>query len=144
MRGLLLGNDGGEFENKYESFEFNSNHPLRKLIHVVKFGKVEWVEKIKRDQQIKTCFENRGNVEKLLIQEMREDAEIITELRYLLKAKGRERFPEFFRKRADRVYRRIHECFRRRGYCMPTPPEGWRKRCQEQILSTIKVKELTS
>jgi len=45
VKGLLLGNDGGEFEKKYESFEFNSNHPLHKLIHTVKFGKVEWVVK---------------------------------------------------------------------------------------------------
>ena len=142
-QGLLLGNEEGEFERKYESFEFNLNHPLHKVIHVVKFGKVEWVEKIKRDEQIKACFENRENVEELLIQEMREDAEIITELRYLLEAKGRERFPEFFRKRADRVYRRVCEHFRRRGYRMPTPPKGWRRRCQEEILSIIKVKKLT-
>jgi len=138
VKGLLLGNEEGEFEKKYESFEFNPNHPLRKLIHTVKFGKVEWVEKIKRDEQVKACFENREDVEELLIQEMRGDAEIITELRYLLEAKGRERFPEFFRKRADRVYRRLHECFRRRGYRMPTPPEGWRKRCQEQIFLLLK------
>ena len=93
------------------------------------------------DEEIKACFTRSEKVEELLIREMEKDEDMIRYLGQLLRSQGRKKFLEFFSKRADKTYRRMYERFRRRGIRMPTPPEGWREKAEQQILLNISRKE---
>jgi len=139
---LIPGED--EFGNKYEEFSHNPRHPLHRFISAAKFkGKSLWnVEESRRiDEEIKACFTRSEKVEELLIREMEKDEDMIRYFGQLLRSQGRKKFLESFSKRADKIYRRMYERFRRRGIRMPTPPEGWRGKAEQQILLNISRKE---
>lgn len=139
---LIPGEDG--FENEYEEFSHNPRHPLHRFISAAKFkGKSLWHPEESRriDEEIKACCAKKEMVEELLIKEMQKDEDMIRYLGQLLRFQGRAKFLGSFSKKADKIYRRMYERFRRRGIRMPTPPEQWREKAQQQILLNISSKE---
>lgn len=125
---MLIPNEDGRFENKYKQLDCNASHPLHRLIGRSKFikGGTPWsAEQVARiDEEINACLEGTKSIEKLVIEEM---------LRQLERTGEREKFLKFFSNRANEVYRRVYERFRRRGAHMPRLPKGWRKRALQQV-----------
>lgn len=129
---MLFPNEDGKFENKYEEFDCNPSHPLNRLIGRSKFkGQTPWsADEVARiNEEINACLEGRKGIEELVIEET---------LREFASSEKTEEFLMFFSRRANQVYHRVYERFRRRGTHMPRLPESWRRRALQQVRELIK------
>jgi hypothetical protein len=103
-------------------------HPIYKLIHTAKFHTTGSVsDRLRKIAELtRQCHEGQIGIEVLLRWAWENEQNEYLRQKLVSANEGSARLREMRCDAANKIYRQVHAWFRRRGWRMPRPPNGWR------------------
>ena len=103
-------------------------HPLYKLIHMAKFRITSSAsDRLRKIAELsRECYEGNTGVEVLLQWAWESEQNEYLRQKLSLTDEGSIRYRQRHYEVANKIYRQVYAWFRRRGWRMPRPPNGWR------------------
>lgn len=129
---------GGEYDPDEElaeqqasveaEIEKTLNHPIYKLIHMAKFHTTSSAsDRLRKITELtRECHGQRIGIEVLLQWAWENEQNEYLRQKLSLANGSSARFREIRYEVANKIYRQVYGWFRRRGWQMPKPPNGWR------------------